>query len=677
MQTKNPSLTLPCMLFLRRLFQTSCLLWLCAGSVNSAEPARTERPLVPGMGQRGSASLAGGAARDPRISRSTRPSSTPWAWTDDGFLPFPSDLYTVSDPTTATGRRVVMPMDLFPPDLLSRIPFDGAGVLRQLNDADGFSPGLPILVSIPAVVLPSALPDQSSAAQWDAPVQLVGLETGRRVPFRFLLMPRTDTERPCTILLIQPTERLQDGKRYAVVFRETLRDAVGALIPPPAGFRDALTRPGKEPVPEWRTQLRSLGQRLSDLGLSPSRLSMAFAFTIASQESFFKPTAFQLARIDLAARAGYYQLKDLRMRRKALAGPGGAVYRGTGTFDALTFIDERGWSRPSGDPISLEFLLQLPERCPSGGCPVAIFGHGLVATRETMFQVADAFASRGIATIGVAAPWHSFPLEPLPVLMQTHKNVELLHGLFLEHSLRTVQLARFVAQSLDHRILLPVPGVPGARGAEGWVHALRADRIFYIGQSMGGICGVAGVALAPEIRAAIFDVAGGSAVDMIFDSWVVQQLRLPTLRFGSLGPWENNRIMALGIYRFNDIDPIGYGPSITVNPRAGWERRPVSQQAGLGDGLVPNWTTDKLAQALGLPTLRSRSVASVRAMEPEGPGLRYYAHTHHWFLAHLELMHPRSSQAAARFLTWSLDTLNEAEALPKTAWGGDHQASPP
>lgn len=626
--------------------------------------------LMPGQ----STYAAGKSGQSVASPKATRASSYPWAWTDDAFLPFPSDLYTVSDPATATGRRVVMPMDLFPPDLLAQLPFDAPEVLKQLNRADGFAPGLPILVSIPAILSAGALPDQANEARWDAPVQLLALESGRRIPFRVLLMPRTDTQQPCTVMLIQPTVRLQDGQRYAVVFRDTLRDARGALIPPPGGFRDALTRPGREPVPEWRLQLRQLGLRLGDLGLSPHRLSMAFAFTIASQDSFFKPASALMERVERATQEGRYQLKRIRMTKKPFGGSAGAAFRGVGTFDALTFIDERGWIRPQGDPIELEFLLQMPERCPSGGCAVAIFGHGLAATRETMFQVADVFASYGIATIGVAAPWHSLPLEPLPVLAQVHKNVELMHGLFLEHSLRNIQLARFVAQSLDHRILLPRPGEVGVRGGEGWVHALRADRIFYIGQSMGGICGVTTTALSPEIRAAIFDVAGGSVIDMMFDSWVVQQLRLPTLRFGSLNAWENNRVMALGIYRFNDIDPIGYAPSITRNPRPGGEVRFVSQQAGLGDGLVPNWTTDKLASALELPVLRSRSVASVRAMEPEGPGLRYFHHTDHWFLAHLELMFPRSSQAAARFLAWSRESLEQADLLPRTAQSVDESS---
>src|SRR5690606_32326666 len=56
------------------------------------------------------------------------------------LLPFPSDRWTVADPTTPTGRRVALPLEAMPRNVLGK-PVDPT----EWNRNDGFSPGAMLL----------------------------------------------------------------------------------------------------------------------------------------------------------------------------------------------------------------------------------------------------------------------------------------------------------------------------------------------------------------------------------------------------------------------------------------------------------------------------------------------------------------------------------------------------
>lgn len=592
------------------------------------------------------------------VATATPSVPSPFAWTADQTLPFPSDLYTVRDETSLTGKRVQLPPQVGALKLLKEIPFDAQTVLNRAETMDGFSSGMPMVVSVPARLSAKGLPDQYAAVEPNAPIQIFDVDTRRRVAFRLRVIEREDSSSPCSLLVIQPSERLQNRHHYLVVLTSALTDIHGNRIPPPPGFVEALRNPTPLPAsvgsnPHYGAELSGL---LQTQGFDPARLALAFHFTVQSRESFYQPMMQKVAQIHDKAVTEGYELTHLHMRKRPFKGTDKAAYRGRGTFEVLSFTDENGRERQEATRMSLEFLLEMPEECPTGGCPVAIFGHGLGATKETMFQVADAFAQQGIATIGVAAPWHNDFVQTRRVLWGTHDNLDLIHATFMEHSLRNVQLVELIKDDLARRDMLPgTSRLP--RHADG--HRLRSDRILYIGQSMGGICGVATAALAPDIRAAVFDVAGGSTIDMLFESWIARTMRIPILQFGNLSAFESNQAMVLGIYLFNDIDPLGFAPYLTREILPGQAPRLISQQAGVGDGLVPNWTTDKLARAMALPVLRPAAFARVKATEPDGPGLRYFQHSRNFFLAHLELMFPKSSATAARFFAWSLDRLDE------------------
>ncbi len=587
-----------------------------------------------------------------------------YAWGDEALLPFPNDVYTRPDPNTPTGRHLVIPSGVWTDDLLDQAPFDARAVVERLEAQDGFSPNLPILLTVPAALAPDMLPDLEASRRADSPVALINLDALSRLPFRVFSQTREEDGKVVTLLVLSPYDRLEHGRRYAVIVRRGLTDTAGQPVPPPEQLSKVLSGAFDTAAedaawdPAQVAAVSDLAGAIEPLGYARTDIALLFAFTVESRESYVRPLKALDAFVEQRRDEVRYTVNDLDIRPRPLKGKDSARIQGRGTFTALRFVNDEGRLLEQPVEQDLVFLLRLPEQCPRGGCPVAIFGHGLSATRGTMFQVSDALASRGIATIATNTIWHNNFIQPFKVVLGARKNLDLFLATFLEHILRNAQLVEVIRQDLALRDLRPTTWIQDGRGEP---VRLRPDRIFYIGQSLGGLCGVATCFLAPDIKAAVFDVAGGSAVDMLFDSRLMDLMGVPLYTFPGLDERDSLLLMPLAAYLFDAVDPLGYAPFLREAPADGQYPRLVTQQAGLGDGLVPNWTTDKLARALGLPLAWDRADAPDDLLEAPfgGPALRYFHFNNNWFLAHLELFH--TAPVVADFFEWSTRWLGTDE----------------
>jgi len=144
-------------------------------------------------------------------------------------------------------------------------------------------------------------------------------------------------------------------------------------------------------------------------------------------------------------------------------------------------------------------------------------------------------------------------------------------------------------------------------------------------------------------------------------------MKIPMLEFKGVDDMLSMRMVPLAMHLFDDVDPLGFAPFLSIAPLPGEEKRYISQHIGLGDGLVPNWTSEKLGRALGLSIMRPAS--EVRAAITGTPvmGVRYFRNTGNWFLAHLELFRAKSSSTAAGFFSWAGTQLDAPASLPGVA----------
>jgi pimeloyl-ACP methyl ester carboxylesterase len=180
------------------------------------------------------------------------------------------------------------------------------------------------------------------------------------------------------------------------------------------------------------------------------------------------------------------------------------------------------------------FNLFLPSgSVPANGWPVAIFGHGLTGRKDfTPYQVASMLAARGLATIAINMVGHGFgPLgfltvnrldQPLVRLPAGGRGIDqngdgLIDGL---EGLEAAVPGRIIGQrdgsrqtvvdlmQLDRVIQIGVD-VDGDERPD-----LDPSRIYYFGQSLGGMIGMVLLAVEPNVRAGVLNVAGAAT-----DEW--------------------------------------------------------------------------------------------------------------------------------------------------------------
>lgn len=295
------------------------------------------------------------------------------------------------------------------------------------------------------------------------------------------------------------------------------------------------------------------------------------------------------------------------------------------------------------DTNEIYFNLFLPSGpTPANGWPVAIFGHGFGDNKNNSpLVVASVMAAHGIATIAINVVGHGFgPLGTLtiaraagaPVVIPAggrgidqngNMTIDLTEGssaapprgiIGSRDGLRQtvidlMQLVRVIQAGVD---------VDGDHAAD-----LSTSRIYYFGQSFGGIYGTKLLAVEPDIRAGVPNVAGGSIIEVVrlggFRGLLSQALaaRMPALLNGgflgfteniplrNLPPVVNTVPGAMPIQKVIDNNewvsqsgnPVAYAPYIRNSRLDGRNPNPVIFQIAKGDQTVPNPTNTAILRA--------------------------------------------------------------------------------
>jgi hypothetical protein len=489
-------------------------------------------------------------------------------------LPYPSDEQTVVDPSTPTGRRVQLSPELIP----SWIQFalgPGAKLADVEEDADGFSPIGPVVFEVDRPVDPASLPADGGDV-----LRVYDLATGEPVPIRAeLSLDSIRQGAPSTIVMAWPTVRWEPGHTYVARLRTGLVSPFGELSRP-AGLDGQ-----GEYITSVRRQLAEIeGDRWSSV-LGATR------FTVRSLESATRRFDAMVA----TARAEDHPVRNVEVLPPLLVQNAAAVVSGEVLLS--DFRDEHGRVRPEHGPTPTweQFMMVLPEH-PAGpaGAPVAIYGHGLMAMKETMLFVAATNARRGIATIGIDVPNHGsrqgdeggYLLD-----LATPWGLGRLVSMPLQGEIDTVSLVQALR---NHLADLDVAGT----GPFGWTGPdgrpdLDTTRLLYEGTSMGGVLGAAAVTATPELYGAFLQVPGSGIADILYHSqlWPL---------FAGVVPWGTSAGDAAALEGLATLllDP---ADNTHLVERLRTSRFPVFIQYGVGDLVVPNWTTERLMALSGVP----------------------------------------------------------------------------
>jgi hypothetical protein len=490
-------------------------------------------------------------------------------------LPYPSDEFTEADPTTATGRRVVAPDGLFPEAVLRRLG-PGASQADAFADADGFSAVTPIIFEFDRAVVPASVPADGGDV-----VAVFDLETGEKVPLR-VSVP-VDAARhgaPDTIVMAWPRDRLAHGHTYVARVTEALRARAGGAVP----RADGLSHSSDPRIASLRADLARIEGDRWDQVVQVTR------FTVRSQGN----ATAQLDAMAAAARAADHPIRDLRVDPPLLVPDAAAVVTGEVLLSDFRNADGVARSAHGATPSWERFVLVLPRHAAGpDGAPVVIYGHGITAAKETMLFTAASNARAGMATIGIDVPNHGdrqsgdggYVLD-----ITSSRTFGRLASMPLQGIVDQVSLLEAVQDHLgDLQVTTPAtfvhPAGPSVR--------LDVDTVLYEGTSMGSVLGTAFVALAPELDGAFLQVAGAGIADIIMNSliWPLFMGVVPA------GASTGDAYALMG----GASMLLDHAEATNLTDRVRRQGTPVFVAYGVGDGVVPNATTDRLIHQLDLP----------------------------------------------------------------------------
>ena len=625
------------------------------------------------------------------------------AWADPGVsvrfdaglsgAPFPSNRYTVFDGAERTLRRVKLPK----PDCAVR-PSDCADI-DVINTLDGFSTQPRITVPFTGAIDPATV-DSSSIYLVNLGDTFTFAGVGERVGINQVVWdPASKT------LVFQSDQLLQQHARYLLVITNKVRDANGRKIKSSGWgeeFGTAFGRDGEGVA--YRSELRTAVQAHA----GRSEVVAASVFTTQSispdlvkinrqiKATTPAPVNFQIGVSAAGPVRAVFPTASVQgiqfNRQTGVAGgaptftpgfvpttalgvaPGAVAQVAYGRFaspeyqTAAKVIPATGTL--SGNPLpqgtnAVVVQIFVPSGTkPAGGWPVALFGHGFTDSMYgAPWTVAATLASKGIATVSINVVGHgggaagtlnvmrsgaapvAVPAGGRGIDQDGNATIDSTEGVNAVGAVAIVGSRDSLRQTVIDYMQFVRQIEAGVDIDDNGSVDLDAGRIYYAGQSFGGIYGTILLGTEPNLKAGVPNVPGGSIAEIArlspsfrlltaiaLVSRAPSLINLPplagvpfpfNLQFNenmplrNLPPLVNTVPGALDIASYIDRtqwvtqagNPVSYAPFIRKQPLQGHAAKPVLVQFAQGDATVPNPTTSALLRAgeLGDRAVRFRN----------------------------------------------------------------------
>jgi hypothetical protein len=567
---------------------------------------------------------------------------------------FPTNLLTVPDSTQVTGLRVDLPK----PDCGAR-PTDCADV-DVLNQLDGFN--IQPRISIPL----SGEINLSTVSK--ATVFLVGPDEHVIGPNQLVWEHAADT------LYVESDEQLDQSTTYLLVVTRGVHGTDGEPLDATTFRHDLNYGQTKDPaVKAYRKALLKALPLAKAGGADPSDVAAASLFTTQSITPISQKIRSQLQGGDANFVLGtggqrtvfpFSSVASVTWQRQVRTAPpnqfttGGLflpLLAGVGTiaFGSYSSPDYETAAKiipavgtATGTPVpqgtnTVQFSLFLPAGArPAGGWPVAILGHGFTDWKNGAPPVvAGRLALNGIASIAINVVGHgggplgtytvsrtgSLPPVTLPlggrgIDQNGDGAIDSTEGVGAVAPFTLIGNRDGLRQTTIDLMQL-VKLLEGGVDVDGdGTDDLSASRLYYAGQSFGGIYGTQLMGLEPDLHAGVLNVPGGPIIEIarLSPSFRI----LVGLSLLSRTPSLYNAVPDPGFMNFHENIPLRGKPPVTATPdetaiqqlidRSEWAQQagnpaayaphvtaPVIYQFARGDKTVPNPTTSAILRACG------------------------------------------------------------------------------
>jgi Calx-beta domain-containing protein/virulence factor lipase-like protein len=597
--------------------------------------------------------------------------------------PFPSDRFTVADASQLTNRRINLPL----PDASTR-PSDYADV-SVINTLDGFNlqPRLSIPFSGPidvttvnsTTVFLVEVGDTTSPGDgggrivginqtvWDVATNTLHVESDELLDqhMRYALIVtdgvRDTAGQPVEATLAFRLAPLKLALSRDPVLRNYGREMVEAAV---AAYRAGVdvrdivtasvftTLSATADLEKIRDQIHAATPAPADflLGSGGER-------TLFNLDDLSGITWNQQTRVAGALNPVPVNVGLLRSVPGALGQIAFGKYVSPNYETAEQFIPPVGTR--TGTPVvqgenELFFNLYLPSGPePAGGWPVAIFVPGTGSSKQggvgpgggDALAVVAPLAEQGIATIAINVVGHGFgPLSTLTATPSVGAPVTFSEGgrgidqngdgTIANNEGINAAAPRSIIDDRDGRRQTVVDLMQLVRVIETGMDVdgdgsrdVNASRIYFLGQSLGGVCGTAFLAVEPDVRAGVLNVTGGSGPEVNRLSTGFRGTRMgaslasrtPSLLNGP-GVTHLDGVAVPGA-RFNENMPLRDGVPLHVRLADGTERVIQSPVINTVSGAMPiqevientEWVSQSGNPVAYAPHLRKSPLAGVAA----------------------------------------------------------------
>jgi hypothetical protein len=580
--------------------------------------------------------------------------------------PWPNDYFTVDEtPNEPGGRHLNLDILAMPRNVEGK-PIDPS----EWNRNDGFSPGSEIVTKVPgldnqqAFERTGAVPidDMARAFEPDQPIVLINVRTRARhlIWAEIDANPSDPADRN---LIIRPGRNLAEGTRYIVALRR-LRDKDGNLLEPTGAFKAIRDKaPTTNAVVETRRTHfeEKIFPQLAAAGIPRADLYRAWDFTVASEKNLSERMLF--IRNDALAKLGDTTTADLIVQGRAPAFQITRVQenvdefiarRVQGTYTVPCYLNLPNCPSGSrfvyppgsrdgppmaipGNTMTARFTCNIPHVAMSGpAARPSLYGHGLFGSRSEVNQgqlrrMAQEHNFVFCATDWIGMSCADLPDDPAAAIAEAQEgrlpnvpNCDIPITAFIEHDLSNFpMLADRVQQGMLNfiylgRLMLNAGGFNAnpAFQAAGGRGVIDTTRLFYDGNSQGGIIGGALIAVQPDLTRGVLGVPGmnystllqrsidfgtGKAPepnpDDLPDSLIPEYAYLLYVSYPR--QIERQLIFSLMQQLWDRAEANGYARHMTDDPLPGTPPHQVLMHVGLGDHQVSQYAAEVEARTIG------------------------------------------------------------------------------
>ncbi len=551
--------------------------------------------------------------------------------------PWPNDYFTVADPSTNTGKRLNLGL-LDMPRNVANNPIRP----EEWNRNDGFSPGQKIVTKVPDFDSPEAFQNTGAVPITDIertyepgqPIVVLNADTRQR----HLIWSELDANpvNPADAnLIIRPAVNFEEGGRYIVALRN-LKKSNGKTIKANQAFRiyrDRL-KSNDAAVTARRPHMERIFRTLEQAGIKRSSLFLAWDFTVASTRNLSE-RALSI-RDDAFAQLGDSDLSDLQIQGAApqfdvtsttdfppcgndgcQSGEDDRIARQVqGNLIVPCYLNAAGcppgsrfaYAPGSSVPLAIpgnthlaNFNCLIPRVAADGAQVIparpSLYGHGLLGSASEVTAGNIKAMANEHNFVFCATDWIGMSTQDLPnigTILADLSNFSTLPDRAQQGFVNFMYLGRLMIHPAGFNSDPAFQFVKGGQPQP----AINPQRLFYDGNSQGGIMGGSLTALAPDFERAVLGVPGMNYSTLLrrsvdFDMYA--QLLYPNY------PNELERPLILSLIQtlWDRGEANGYAHHMTSNPYDNTPPHEVLLHEAFGDHQVANVTTEVEARTIG------------------------------------------------------------------------------